>query len=84
MRPPLPFPSSSSGTSSILGVEFLAALLGPVAFGTGNCRAAGSPVAAFAGGNFDSVPIAAAECSGKPDLPVAVVAGGRLIGGVPC
>ena len=80
MRPPaLP---SSSGTSSIVGVEFLAALFGPV--GMGNCRAAEFSAAAadFAGGNFVSVPIAAAECSGNPDL--AVAAGGRLIGGVPC
>jgi hypothetical protein len=60
MRPPaLP---SSSGTSAIVGVEFLAALFGPVGFGMGNCGAAEfSAAAAFAGGNFDSVPIAAAE-----------------------
>ena len=70
-----------------MGVEFLAALLGPLAFGIGSCFAAefsGAGAEAFAGGNTASVPIAAAECSGNPDLGIAVAAGGRLIGGVPC
>ena len=71
-----------SDTSRIVGVEFLAALFGPVGFGIDNCRAAKFSAAAFAGGNFDSVPNAAAECSENPDL--AVAAGGRLINGVAC